>query len=248
MIEDRASARARKAWRVGWAVLTTFVVESVIFGLSVLPAALFWEWHFHWRWPAAWMRIVLLAMSFVPAYFVFALALMVLSAGAVRLLGWRTPAHAELRIADLEWPLLHWVRYVASTHLVRLLAGPLFRATPLWTLYHRWNGARMGRGVFINSLTLTDHNLLEFGDHVVIGSDVHLSGHMVEHGVVKTAPVRLGANVTIGVGSVVGIGVEVGPGTEVGALSVVPKYRKLEAGAIYGGVPVRRLDDLPGGR
>lgn len=233
---------ARRAWRVAWAVLTAFVVESVILGLSVLPAAVFWEWHFHWRWPAPWMRIVLLAMSFVPAYLVFALALMVLSAGAMRLLGWRTPANAELRIADLEWPLLHWVRYVASSHVVRLLAGPLFRASPLWTFYHRLNGARMGRGVFINSLTMSDHNLLEFGDHVVIGSDVHLSGHMVERGILKTAPVRLGANVTIGVGSVVGIGVEVGANTEVGALSVVPKFRKLEAGAVYGGVPARRLD------
>ncbi len=43
-------------------------------------------------------------------------------------------------------------------------------------------------------------------------------------------------------------GVEVGANTEVGALSVVPKHRKLEADAIYGGVPVRRLDDVPGGR
>ena len=57
-----------------------------------------------------------------------------------------------------------------------------------------------------------DHNLIEHGDDVVIGSDVHLSGHTVEGGIVKTAAVRVGRGVTIGLGSVVDIGVNVGPG------------------------------------
>lgn len=80
----------------------------------------------------------------------------------------------------------------------------------------------------------------------MIGAGVHLSGHTVEGGVVKTATVRLGRNVTIGVGSVIGIGVEIGANTQVGALSVVPKHRVLEPNAVYGGVPIRRLD-APGG-
>jgi hypothetical protein len=45
---------------------------------------------------------------------------------------------------------------------------------------------------------VADFNLLEFGDDVVIGDEVHLSGHTVEGGVVKTAPLCLGNNVTIG--------------------------------------------------
>lgn len=96
--------------------------------------------------------------------------------------------------------------------------------------------------MFVNSLVLTDHNLLEFGNGVVIGSDVHLSGHTVEAGVVKTAPVRLGKNVTVGTGSVIGIGVEIGDNTQVGALSLIPKHRTLAANAVYVGVPVRRID------
>ena len=79
-----------------------------------------------------------------------------------------------------------------STHVVRVLVGTFFRASPLWTLYMRWNGARIGRGVYINSLSISDHNMLEFGDGVVIGESVHLSGHTVEGGVVKTGHVRLG--------------------------------------------------------
>ena len=100
---------------------------------------------------------------------------------------------------------------------------------------------RVGRLVWVNSLSVMDHNLLEFGDNVVVGADVHLSGHSVERGLLKTAPVRLGAGTVIGVGSVVGVGVTTGPETQVGALSVVPKFSTLEGHASYGGVPVQRL-------
>lgn len=232
----------RKTWRASWAVVSAFAVESVVFGLAALPAVVLWEWHLRWEVSPAWVRIVVMAMSLVPAYLVFAVALMLLSASAMRLLGWRTPAGAEWRIADLEWPLLRWGCYLVSTHLVRVFAGALLRATPLWTMYLRWNGARVGRRVFVNSLQVMDHDLLEFGDGVVIGSAAHLSGHTVEHGVVKTGAVRLGRNVTIGVGSVIGIDVEIGEETQVGALSVVPKHQRLAPRAIYAGAPVRRID------
>jgi len=232
----------RRTARVSWAVLTVFLVESIVFGLSVLPAALLWQWEFRWSLPDNGLRILLLSTSLVPAYLVFAVSLMVVSALSTRALGWRTPSHAEMRIADLGWPLLRWARYGMSTHVVRVLVGTLLRATPLWTMYHRLNGARLGRRVYLNTIAMGDHNLLEIGDDVVIGADVHLSGHVVENGIVKTAPVRLGRGVTIGVESVIDIGVVIGENTQVGALSVVPKYRHLESGAVYGGVPVRRLD------
>lgn len=147
-----------------------------------------------------------------------------------------------MRISDLSWPVLRWARYAMTTHIVRVFVGTLLRATPLWTLYLRLNGAHLGRNVFVNSVTLSDHNLITCGDDVVIGAGVYLSGHTVERGLVKTAPVRLGQGVTIGVGSVIGIGVDIGAHTQVGALSVVPKHHTLEPGAVYGGVPVHRLD------
>ena len=117
----------------------------------------------------------------------------------------------------------------------------MFRSTPVWTFYLRLNGARVGRGVWVNSLSVMDHNLLELGDGTVIGSDVHLAAHIVEAGVLKTAPVRLGRDVTIGIGTVVEIGADIGDHAQVGALSVVPKHTRLAPGAIYAGAPVRRL-------
>lgn len=229
--------------RVTWTVVSIFVVETAVFGVSVLPAFLFWTWGVAWvpdRWPI--VRPAFVAMSLVPAYLVFAICLVALSALTTRLLAWRTPPPGEWKIRDLEWPILNWSRYMISTHVVRVFVGTFFRASPVWTWYLRWNGARIGRGVYINSLSISDHNMLEFGDGVVIGESVHLSGHTVEGGVVKTGHVRLGRFVTVGLGSMVGIGVEAGEKCQIGALSVVPKYSKLESGAVYAGAPVRRIE------
>jgi non-ribosomal peptide synthetase-like protein len=216
-------------------------VESFVFAVAVLPAALFWLWHLERAPGPRGLEVLILALSFVPAYLIFAVGLMVLSALSTRALGWRAPPDAEMPIAELGWPLLRWVRYAAINHVVRVFAGSLLRSTPLWAMYLRLNGARVGRGVYVNTVSIMDHNLIELGDGVVIGSDVHLAGHTVEAGVVRTAAVRIGRAATIGIGSVIGIGVVVGEGAQVGALSVVPKYRLLEPGSVYAGAPARRV-------
>lgn len=238
--------RVPRHFRAVWAATSILVVETVTVGVSALPAFLCWTWLLTLARPQSIaVRAMLAAMAFVPAYLAFAVALIFLSAATTRIFGWRTRVGGTWKLADLEWPLLDWSRYMVSTHVVRVLVGTFFRSSPLWTWYMRLNGARIGRGVYINSLSISDHNLLTFGDGVVIGEDVHLSGHTVERGVVKTAEVRLGRGVTVGLGSMVGIGVEAGDGCVIGALSVVPKNTKLEAHVTYAGVPARRIERSP---
>ena len=96
--------------------------------------------------------------------------------------------------------------------------------------------------MYVNSLAVSDYNLLECGDDVVIGAAVHLSGHTVEAGVLKTAGVRLGHNVTVGIGSVIEIGVEIGSDVQIGALSFVPKHATLKGGVVYVGVPAAPIE------
>lgn len=247
---NRGNSKASRAAliRATWAGISILAVESLVFGLSIAPAALSWLWLLE-RSPAPhWLAVLIMSIAFVPAYLLFAIIFMTLSALLTRIFGWRAPADAEMRILDMDWPLLGWARYNMSIHMVRTLTGPFLRTTPLWNYYMRMNGACLGRRVWVNSLWLTDHNLLEFGDGVVIGSEAHLSGHTVERGVVTTARVRLADGVVVGLSSHVEIGVEAGPSCQIGSLSMVPKFSKLEGNATYVGAPVRKLDErLPEG-
>ncbi len=239
--EAETARRAGGMLRLTWAIASLFVVESLVFGLALLPAVLFWQWHYTWQLEPAWLRVMILAMAAIPAYAVFAVAFMALSAFSMRILGWRPPRRAELHIDAFEWPMLDWIRYTISFHMVRVLAGTFLRTTPIWVLYMRLNGAKLGRRVWVNSLDVTDHCLLEFGDDVVIGGGVHLSGHTVERGLLKTAPVRLARGVTIGVGANIEIGVEAGPECQIGALSAVTKFQKLDGHSTYAGIPARKI-------
>ncbi|HEX4931980.1 MAG TPA: hypothetical protein VFV33_02300 [Gemmatimonadaceae bacterium] len=224
-----------------WAIASYVAVQSLVMGVSVLPAALVLVAVAPHLPSATWARLALAAVGLLPIYFVFALTFMGATVAATRLLGWRPRPGLVMRIADFGWPLLDWARGGMCTHAVRLLVGTPFRGTPLWGLFLRLNGARVGKGVWINSISIIDHELLTFGDGCVVGHDVHLSGHTVEDGCVKTGTVHVGRHATIGVGSVIGIDVEIGDGCKVGALSFVPKHTRLEAGKTYGGIPVHEL-------
>jgi len=230
------------AWRIVWTLLTLIAVEAVVCSLSILPIVIAWSQLQNILPPSSAVGLFIWSLAIVPSYVAFALCLIVVAPVAIRLAGWKTPPDAHMRIADMDWALLRWVRYGASIHLVRIVAGSLFRGTPIWTSHLRLSGARLGKRVYVNSLSVSDYNLLDFGDDVVIGGGVHLSGHTVEGGVVKTAGVRLGRNVTIGLGSVIEIGVEIGPDAQVGALSFVPKYAKLKGGLTYAGAPAIPLE------
>lgn len=236
-----------KIWRIGVTVAWIVASQSVVCGLSLAPVILYWDWLS--RAVAEWStlaRALAISASIAPAYAAFSLLLITVSAFETRLTGTRTRPDASMPIAEMGWPLMTWVRYMAATHVVRVLAGPLIKGTPVWTTYLWLNGARVGRRVYVNTLAVSDHNLLAFDDDVVVGADVHLSGHTVEGGVVKTGCVHLETGVTIGLGSVVGIDVVVGRGTQVGAVSLVAKHSRLEGGGVFAGVPVKRIDQGAG--
>jgi acetyltransferase-like isoleucine patch superfamily enzyme len=245
MAESGSSRRPRAGgagWRIAWAISTVLVVQALVFAAAVFPVLAVWTALAEWTAGRPMLRAIVFSVALAPSYAVFALLLMGVSALSTRALGWKSPPDAEMSMAEVGWPVLGWIRYMIAIHVVRIFAGLLLKGSPVWTAYLRLAGARLGRRVYINSLAVSDYNLLEFGDGVVIGADVHIAGHTVERGTVKTGSVRLGRNVLIGIGTVVDIGIEAGDGCHVAALSFVPKYSKLEAGATYAGQPVRRVN------
>jgi acetyltransferase-like isoleucine patch superfamily enzyme len=234
---------AMKVFRIVVTATAIVIVQTIICGIAILPAVLLWRGGVRSAPPDSPLEIVVASMFLMPAYIVFALGLMPVSAIFMRIVGARTPPRAALRISDMSWPLMKWVQYMSASHIVRLVSGTMFRGSPLWTAYLRMNGARIGKRVFINTLSIADHNLLELGDDVVIGADVHISGHTVEDGMLKTAGVRVGSHVTIGLGSAIDIDVDIGNGCQIGALTFVPKHTRLDPNGVYVGIPARKLGE-----
>lgn len=232
-----------KVFRIVVTATAIVIFQTIICGIAMLPAVLLWRGGVGSAPADSTLEVIVASVLLMPAYIVFALCLMPVSAVIMRLVGARTPPDAELRISDMSWPLMKWVQYMSAAHIVRLVSGSMFRGSPLWTVYLRMNGARIGTRVFINTLSIADHNLLELGDDVVIGADVHVSGHTVEGGMVKTGRVRVGSNVTIGLGSAIDIDVDIGNGCQIGAFTLVPKHARLEPNAVYVGIPARKLND-----
>lgn len=229
--------------RIIWTLVSLAIVQTLVCAIAAAPAVLIAIELLRYSSENLLARVALISLPIVPLYMLFALCLMIVSPLAMRMFGWETPDNVATPLANLDWPLLRWVRYGASIHLVRIVAGSVFRGTPLWTMHLRLGGARLGKRVYVNSLSVSDYNLIECGDDVVIGGGVHLSGHTVENGLLKTARVRLGNGVTIGLESVIEIGVDIGAGAQVGALSFVPKYATLAGGRVYAGTPAMPIDD-----
>lgn len=223
------------------------VVQSLVFGIATLPALLFWNSFRALPLPSpAWLpyvSAVLVAMSLIPAYLIFAICLMALSAGSCRLLGWRTEP-GVYSLEEINPKLVKWAAYNASINVVRIFAGEALRATPLWTVYLKWNGAKIGKGVYVNTARLFDHNLLQLDDRTVVGGDAKMIAHLVEGGKVKAYPVILRRRSVIGVNAVISPGVEIGENSAVGAMSFVPKHVKIPANEIWGGVPARPIKQL----
>ena len=233
-------ARIGRSLRAGWTVTSIIVVQTVVCGLAAMPSTALWQFlsALPHTTPA---RLALTSVLVVPLYLLFALTLIVVSPLVSRLIGARAAPGLAAPIRDLDWPVLRWAQYGAATRVVAALAGPLLCGSPAWTAYIRWNGARVGRRVYINTRSISDHNLLVIGDDVVIGAAVHISGHTIEHGLLKTGTVTIGTGVTIGLGSVIASDVTIGDRAQVGALSLVTKHTTLAPDTTYVGIPVSPL-------
>ena len=237
-------SRARDLWtsvRVFYHAVSIIVAESLIFGLAVLPAFSLWQFIVSLRtWPSEYLNVLVVAMSILPSYFIFCLGLMAITAAATKVFGWRAP-DGDVPIKGYPKPFIKWVKYNVATHVVRIFAGEVLRASPVWRWFLRANGMKIASNVHCNTAAIYDMNLITMEEHVVVGGKAQIVAHTVEGGVLKTAPVVFRRGATIGTHSIVTPGVEVGEGGRIGALSFVTKGTKIPPRTAYGGVPARLI-------
>lgn len=135
---------------------------------------------------------------------------------------------------------LGYFRFWCVKTLIRMNPLILFVGSPLYSLYLRALGARIGRGVTVLSRHLpvcTD--LLTIGDGTVIRKDSYLSCYRAHAGVIQTGPVTLGKGAFVGEVTVLDIGVSMGDGAQLAHASSLHRGQAVPDGERWHGSPAQ---------
>ncbi|MCH6171325.1 amino acid adenylation domain-containing protein [Pseudonocardia alaniniphila] len=138
---------------------------------------------------------------------------------------------------------LSYVRFWTVKLLIKTSPLALFAGSPIYLLYLRALGAKVGRGVAIFSRNLpvcTD--LLTIGDGTVIRKDSFFSGYRAHSGVIQTGAVTLGKDVFVGEQTVIDIGASMGDGSQLGHSSSLHTGQAVPAGERWHGSRAQRTE------
>jgi non-ribosomal peptide synthetase-like protein len=135
------------------------------------------------------------------------------------------------------WSLAYLRFWVVKT-LVRRNPIVLFTGSPLFNLYLRALGAKVGRGVVILSTHVpicTD--LLTIGDGTVIRKDSFINGYRAHSGFIQVGAITIGKNAVISEATVIDIDTSMGDGTQLGHASSLHSGQTVPDGQRWHGTP-----------
>jgi non-ribosomal peptide synthetase-like protein len=133
---------------------------------------------------------------------------------------------------------LTYLRFWVVKRAVRASPMVLFLGSPLYSLYLRSLGAKIGPNVVVLSRSVpicTD--LITLGAGTVIRKDVSFLGYRAEAGWITTGPVTLGRSAHVGEGSVLDIDTVMGDAAQLGHASSLHAGQTVPAGACFHGSP-----------
>jgi non-ribosomal peptide synthetase-like protein len=138
------------------------------------------------------------------------------------------------------WSLAYVRFWVVKTLVVTNPLARLCVGTPLYGLYLRALGAKVGRGAVI----FTPHvpvctDLLSIGPGAVIRKDCYLNGYRARSCVIETGAVTVGAGAFVGEQTVLDIGTVLGDGAQLGHASALHAGQVVPAGQVWHGSPAQ---------
>jgi non-ribosomal peptide synthetase-like protein len=141
------------------------------------------------------------------------------------------------------WSLAYFRFWVVKTLLVANPVARMSTGTPLYGLYLRALGAKIGRGTVI----FTEHapvctDLLTIGPRSVVRKACYLNGYRARAGVIEIAPVTLGEDVFVGEETVLDIGTTMEDSSQLGHSSSLLAGQAVPAGACWHGSPARQAE------
>src|ERR1039457_7493527 len=138
------------------------------------------------------------------------------------------------------WTPFVWISE-AVTNLYESLAVPnlldFLRGTPMLPWALRLLGAKIGKGVYLNTTDLTEFECVHIGDEAELNAWCGPQTHLFEDRVMKIGRVDIGPRVTVGARSTILYDAAVGEGACLGPLTLVAKGETLPPGTRWEGSP-----------
>jgi non-ribosomal peptide synthetase-like protein len=139
------------------------------------------------------------------------------------------------------WSFFVWRDELVNSMGERLAGEWLLRfalGTPLMSLYLRAMGSRVGRGVWVETLAVTEYDVTELGESSAINRGGILMTHLFHDRLLRIGPTSIGAGATLGPSAAVLPDTKIGAGACIGAHSVVLRGEELPPGTRWHGAPV----------
>lgn len=141
------------------------------------------------------------------------------------------------------WSLAYLRFWLVKTLIQKNILLVFLPGSPLYPLYLRALGAKVGRGVTIFSKHVpvcTD--LLTVGDGVVIRKDTFVNCYRARAGQIQIGTVTIGKDAFVGEMTVIDIDTSVGDGAQVGHSSSLYAGQAVPGGELWHGSPAQRAD------
>ena len=225
-------------------ITTLFIfIACTIYGLSLVPAILFFQYvlgNLSFVNQYVFLNAFILGTSLSLCFFIFGISLMLIVGIIFRILPIKSkPGLYPIgSIQTIKWGLCG-----AFLKLVNVAFLDVVTPSFLNIIYFRIIGAKVGKNVQINSVSINDPWLLEIGDNSVIGGGASINCHTVERGKLILERVKIGRNCTIGAQSLVWPGCEIGDSSILSTKSVLKKRSKVGEKQIWKGNPAQNIRD-----
>jgi non-ribosomal peptide synthetase-like protein len=110
--------------------------------------------------------------------------------------------------------------------------------SPLLPPYLRLMGARVGKDVWCDSLTITEFDMVTLGDGCTINRHAVVETHLFHDRVMQIGPAELGRRASLGPSTAMLPDTHVGDGCSVGGRSIVMRGETLPANTRWHGAPL----------
>tara|TARA_B100000767_G_scaffold273012_1_gene302055 strand:- start:404 stop:1132 length:729 start_codon:yes stop_codon:yes gene_type:complete len=217
------------------------LVMVIVWGVPLAPAIVYFNWadsllSYEHEWAQALVTGLVLSSSFV----VYTISLLIFSSFLQFILHLRIKEKTVVPLASFKT-----IRWAFCGQILRSTQPLLQHFVPsfLATAYFRVAGAKIGKNTQINTVRLNDPCLIRIEDDCVVGGGAIFNGHLVEKGQMVFAPIHLKKGSLIGARATVQPGVVVEENAVVATNALIPKYRTIPAGEVWGGLPAVMIRD-----